>query len=110
MVVNRSIGYRGDLIVVWVPKGSQWSLTLSDQPNFRAADADIPASDRGRRSSGACFRVSLVRRGGPEGPRTAPVGRPSRPARLIAPAPGLSGRNAGKGALMRGVADRRFLG
>jgi hypothetical protein len=30
-----------------VPKGSQWSLTLSDQPNFRAADADIPASDRG---------------------------------------------------------------
>jgi hypothetical protein len=36
MVINGSIGYRGDLIVVAVPRGSQWSITLSDTPNVRA--------------------------------------------------------------------------
>jgi hypothetical protein len=33
-------------VIVCVPKDSQWSLTLSDVPNPRTADADIPASDR----------------------------------------------------------------
>jgi hypothetical protein len=35
MVVNGSISYRGALMVVGAPKGSQWSLTLSDVPNPR---------------------------------------------------------------------------
>jgi hypothetical protein len=30
MLINASIGYRGDLIVVAVPKASVWNLTLSD--------------------------------------------------------------------------------
>jgi hypothetical protein len=46
MLINGSLGYRGDLIVVACPKGSQWSLTLSDVPNPRTADADIGLSDR----------------------------------------------------------------
>jgi hypothetical protein len=32
MVVSGGIRYSGDLTVVAVPKGSQWSLTLSDIP------------------------------------------------------------------------------
>lgn len=30
---NASIDYRGDLIVACVPRGSTWSVTLSDVPN-----------------------------------------------------------------------------
>jgi hypothetical protein len=33
-----SLGYRGDLMVVCVPKGSVWNLTLSDQPIVRARE------------------------------------------------------------------------
>jgi hypothetical protein len=33
---NASIGYTGDLEVQCMPKGSTWSLTLSDVPNVRA--------------------------------------------------------------------------
>ena len=36
LVINSSLSYRGALEVVCVPKGSQWSLTLSDVPNPRA--------------------------------------------------------------------------
>ena len=36
MVVNSNIAYHGDLMIVGVPRGSQWSLTLSDTPNIRA--------------------------------------------------------------------------
>jgi hypothetical protein len=36
LFINRSEPYRGDLIVVAVPNGSQWQITLSDQPNVRA--------------------------------------------------------------------------
>jgi hypothetical protein len=32
MVVSGGIRYSGDLVVVAVPRGSQWSLTLSDIP------------------------------------------------------------------------------
>jgi hypothetical protein len=32
MVVRGGIRYSGDLVVVAVPRGSQWSLTLSDIP------------------------------------------------------------------------------
>jgi hypothetical protein len=32
MVVSGGIRYSGDLVVVAVPRGSQWSLTLSDLP------------------------------------------------------------------------------
>jgi hypothetical protein len=32
MLVNSSIGYRGQLVIVVVPKGSTWSLTISDLP------------------------------------------------------------------------------
>jgi hypothetical protein len=35
MLINRSESYRGGLVVVAVPKGSQWSLTLSDLPVVR---------------------------------------------------------------------------
>jgi hypothetical protein len=48
MLVNGSVAYRGALVVVAVPKGSVWRLTLSDQPNVRAADTDFGASDRRR--------------------------------------------------------------
>jgi hypothetical protein len=43
MVVNRCIGYRGGLIVVAVPKGSSWSVTLSDAPVV-ASPTDPPLS------------------------------------------------------------------
>jgi hypothetical protein len=32
MLVNSSIGYRGQFVIVVVPKGSTWSLTISDLP------------------------------------------------------------------------------
>jgi hypothetical protein len=43
MVVNRCIGFRGGLIVVAVPKGSSWSVTLSDAPVV-ASPTDPPLS------------------------------------------------------------------
>lgn len=43
MVVNRCIGYRGGLIVVAVPKGSSWTVTLSDAPVV-ASPTDPPLS------------------------------------------------------------------
>jgi hypothetical protein len=50
MVVNGSISYRGDLIVVAVSKGSSWSMTLADAPVVRspiahAGDKATPRSD-----------------------------------------------------------------
>ena len=48
MVVNRCIGYRGGLIVVAVPKGSSWSVTLSDAPVV-ASPTDPPLSSAGAR-------------------------------------------------------------
>ncbi len=47
-LVNSSIAYRGQLTVVAVPRGSQWTLTLSDQPNVRAADAHALPSNRAK--------------------------------------------------------------
>jgi hypothetical protein len=38
-VVNQSLRYRGQLIVQCVPRGSIWSLTLSDIPVVRSAEA-----------------------------------------------------------------------
>ena len=38
MVVDGSIGYRGDLTVVGVPKGAVWSITFSDMPVVRASE------------------------------------------------------------------------
>ena len=35
-VVNSSIGYFGDLVVISVPKGATFNITLSDTPNVRA--------------------------------------------------------------------------
>jgi len=32
MLVNASVGYRGSLVVVAVPKGSVWNLSISDVP------------------------------------------------------------------------------
>jgi hypothetical protein len=48
MVVNRCIGFRGGLIVVAVPKGSSWSVTLSDAPVV-ASPTDPPLSSAGAR-------------------------------------------------------------
>jgi hypothetical protein len=36
MIVNGSLGYAGGLTIVGVPRGSVWSLTLSDAPVVRA--------------------------------------------------------------------------
>ena len=36
MVANHGLGYRGDLLVVAVPRGSTWSLTISDVESPRA--------------------------------------------------------------------------
>jgi hypothetical protein len=36
-VLNNSLPFRGQLVVVAVPRGSTWSLTLSDVPNVRKA-------------------------------------------------------------------------
>ena len=57
VVVNRSISYRGGLIVVAVPKGSSWSVTLSGVPTVRspvahAGDKATPRSDRPAASIG----------------------------------------------------------
>jgi hypothetical protein len=41
MVVNGNLRFRGDLIVVCVPKGSEWSITLSDVPNQRITEQPI---------------------------------------------------------------------
>jgi hypothetical protein len=46
MLVNRSESYSGGLMVVAVPKGSVWALTLSDVPNVRVTDAAIGVSNR----------------------------------------------------------------
>jgi hypothetical protein len=35
MIENASISYRDALQVVCIPRGSIWSITLSDQPNLR---------------------------------------------------------------------------
>jgi hypothetical protein len=45
MVANHSLGYRGELLVVAVPRGSTWSLTISDVENPRAP----PPTPGGRR-------------------------------------------------------------
>jgi hypothetical protein len=45
-LVNGSLSYSDQLIVVAVSLGSVWSLTLSDVPNVRTADVRVPASDR----------------------------------------------------------------
>jgi hypothetical protein len=42
MLVNGNLGFRGDLIVQSVPRGSTWSITLSDVPNPRPADTTWP--------------------------------------------------------------------
>lgn len=36
-LINSSIRYRGDLVVVAIPRGSEWSVTLSDVPVVRAS-------------------------------------------------------------------------
>ena len=36
VLVNASVGYRGALMVVCVPRGSIWELSLSDIPYVRA--------------------------------------------------------------------------
>jgi hypothetical protein len=36
--IAQPIGFHGDLTIVAVPRGSQWSITLSDQPNVRAPE------------------------------------------------------------------------
>jgi hypothetical protein len=36
LITNQSLDYHGRLVVECVPKGSTWSLTLSDVPIFRA--------------------------------------------------------------------------
>lgn len=33
--INASVGFKGQLMVVCVPRGSTWSLTLSDVPNLK---------------------------------------------------------------------------
>ena len=39
VLINASIGYRGGLQIICVPRGSTWSLTLSDVANPRPAPA-----------------------------------------------------------------------
>ena len=36
MAINSSIQYRGELVIVGVPRGSTWRLTVSDVENVRA--------------------------------------------------------------------------
>jgi hypothetical protein len=42
IVVNGNLPYLGQLIVVCVPRGAVFSMTLSDQPNPRSAPAAWP--------------------------------------------------------------------
>ena len=51
VLIDVSLPYAGTLVIVGVPRGSTWSLTLSDVPNVRDADAELAPSDR-RRSNG----------------------------------------------------------
>ena len=46
LAANHSLGYRGDLIVVAVPKASQWRLTVSDVPNLRMTHGTPPTARR----------------------------------------------------------------
>jgi hypothetical protein len=46
MLIDVSLPYAGTLVIVGVHRGSTWSLTLSDVPNVRDADAELPPSDR----------------------------------------------------------------
>jgi hypothetical protein len=64
----------GDLIVVGVPKGSVWSLTLSDSPNPKTADSDIGVSDRRAALEAGCDPDSLAQASGPEGCALRPAG------------------------------------
>jgi hypothetical protein len=43
-VANASIAYRGALVVRSVPRGSQWAISLSDQPVSRSTHAAWPTS------------------------------------------------------------------
>ncbi len=45
LIGNHDLGYRGALVVVAVPKGSQWSLTLSDVPSPRFVLVPVPKID-----------------------------------------------------------------
>ena len=50
MVVDGSFGYAGALMVVGVPRGSVWRLTLSDQPVVRTpappGSVGVPFGDK----------------------------------------------------------------
>ena len=61
-------------IVVGVPKGSVWSLTLSDSPNPKTADSDIGVSDRRAALEAGCDPDSLAQASGPEGCALRPAG------------------------------------
>jgi hypothetical protein len=39
VLINASVGYRGDLTVVCVPKGSVWQITLSDVPFVKTVES-----------------------------------------------------------------------
>jgi hypothetical protein len=47
LIQNQSLGYRGNLIVVCVPRGSQFSITLSDVENPRAPSANYNGDNYG---------------------------------------------------------------
>ena len=57
---NASVPYKGKLLVESVPRGSQWSLRLSDQPNPRAAPKD-PAWWTDAMKASATRRVETMR-------------------------------------------------
>ena len=58
---NANIGYRGGLEVVCVPRGSQWSLTISDIPNQRSAPATSGWAPTGAFGDGSGFKHPPLR-------------------------------------------------
>ena len=61
MLIDVSLPYASALVIVGVPRGSTWSLTLSDVPNVRDADAELPPSDRRHRLRPMHFPDSKAR-------------------------------------------------
>ncbi len=60
-IVNNSLPYKGDLVVVSVPRGSQWKLSLSDVPNPIAPEPVGIVIRRPPRQARPSARAALAR-------------------------------------------------
>jgi hypothetical protein len=57
LVINQSLGYLGDLVVVCLPRGAVFELTLSDQP----IDRTLKTSPRNLAEAGQALVATIMR-------------------------------------------------